>query len=146
MQPYELAKGPAHWDTIKHDVAQANLNWLRRFSPNLTDDKILASVVESPLDLERRNPHNWRGSCHGGAQNAAQSAALPADRRYRGETSAREVFDRLAGTWIYWGWKSGYFDKEADARAFFDELRYMLETQRAAPNSKKWFNKGMHWA
>ena len=55
---------------------EANLNWLRRFSPNLTDDKILARVVESPLDLERRNPHNWHGSCHGGAQNAAQAAAL----------------------------------------------------------------------
>ena len=76
MQPYDLKEGPQHWDTIKHEVAEANLNWLRRFSPNLTDDKILARVVESPLDLERRNPHNWHGSCHGGAQNAAQAAAL----------------------------------------------------------------------
>lgn len=76
MQPYELKEGPAHWDAIKDRVADANLNWLRRFSPNLTDDKILARKVESPLDLERRNPHNWRGSCHGGAQNAAQAAAL----------------------------------------------------------------------
>jgi phytoene dehydrogenase-like protein len=33
-------------------------------------------VVESPLDLERRNPHNWHGSCHGGAQNAAQAGPL----------------------------------------------------------------------
>jgi phytoene dehydrogenase-like protein len=33
-------------------------------------------VVESPLDLERMNPHNWHGSCHGGAQNAAQSANM----------------------------------------------------------------------
>src|SRR6186997_3250152 len=63
---YDFARG----------VADANLNWLRKFSPNLTDDKILARVVESPLDLERRNPHNWHGSCHGGAQNAAQAAAL----------------------------------------------------------------------
>jgi phytoene dehydrogenase-like protein len=76
MQPYELKEGPAHWDNIKDEVAQANLDWLRRFSPNLTDDKILARVIESPLDLERRNPHNWRGSCHGGAQNAAQAAML----------------------------------------------------------------------
>ncbi len=76
MQPYELSGGPERWDGIKESVADANLNWLRRFSPNLTDDKILARVVESPLDLERRNPHNWHGSCHGGAQNAAQSAAL----------------------------------------------------------------------
>ena len=76
MQPYDLKEGPGHWDAIKESVAEANLNWLRCFSPNLTDDKILARVVESPLDLERRNPHNWRGSCHGGAQNAAQAAAL----------------------------------------------------------------------
>ena len=29
-------------------------------APNLTDDKILARFVESPLDLERMNPHFWR--------------------------------------------------------------------------------------
>ena len=73
---YSLVWGRQRWDDIKHQVADANLNWLRKFSPNLTDDKILARVVESPLDLERRNPHNWHGSCHGGAQNAAQAAAL----------------------------------------------------------------------
>ena len=81
MQPYDLKEGPQHWDNIKDEVAEANLNWLRKFSPNLTDDKILARVVESPLDLERRNPHNWHGSCHGGAQNAAQAAALAAGGR-----------------------------------------------------------------
>src|SRR5262245_24554126 len=36
-----------------------------------------------------------------------------------GETSAKQVFDRLAGTWTYWGWKGGYFDTENDAQAFF---------------------------
>ena len=45
--------------------------------------------------------------------------------------SAKEVFDRLAGTWAYWGWKGGYFDGEADARAFYDEMCYMLATQKA---------------
>ena len=63
-----------------------------------------------------------------------------------GETSARQVFDRLAGAWAYWGWKGGYFTKEADAQAYFDEMRYMLATQRAAPNSPQWFNTGLHWA
>ncbi|MGH7186351.1 MAG: vitamin B12-dependent ribonucleotide reductase, partial [Pseudomonadota bacterium] len=63
-----------------------------------------------------------------------------------GESSARQVFDRLAGTWTYWGWKGGYFDGEADARAFFDELRYTLARQMAAPNSPQWFNTGLHWA
>jgi ribonucleoside-diphosphate reductase alpha chain len=63
-----------------------------------------------------------------------------------GETSARQVFHRLAGTWTYWGWKGGYFDSESDARAFYDEVCHMLATQRAAPNSPQWFNTGLHWA
>lgn len=75
-QPYELKEGPQHWDEIKDQVSDANLNYLRRFAPNLTDDKILARIVESPLDLERMNAHNWHGTCHGGAQNAAQSGGL----------------------------------------------------------------------
>ena len=71
---------------------------------------------------------------------------LPATERLAGESSAVQVFDRLAGTWTYWGWKSGYFASEADARAFYDELRFMLARQMAAPNSPQWFNTGLHWA
>ena len=56
------------------------------------------------------------------------------------------MFERLAGTWTYWGWKGGYFDSEEDARAFFDEHVYMLAMQMAAPNSPQWFNTGLHWA
>ena len=63
-----------------------------------------------------------------------------------GEQSAKQVFDRLAGTWTYWGWKGGYFDGEADAQAFHDELCHMLATQKCAPNSPQWFNTGIHWA
>jgi ribonucleoside-diphosphate reductase alpha chain len=73
-------------------------------------------------------------------------ARLPKDERYSGEVSAKQVFDRLAGTWTYWGWKGGYFTSEDDARTYFDEMRYMLATQMAAPNSPQWFNTGMHWA
>ena len=65
---------------------------------------------------------------------------------FGGETSAKQVFDRLAGAWAYWGWKGGYFSSEDDARTYFDEMRYMLATQRAAPNSPQWFNTGLHWA
>ncbi len=68
------------------------------------------------------------------------------DKRYGSETSAKQVFDRLAGTWTYWGWKGGYFDSEADAQTFFDEMRFMLASQMAAPNSPQWFNTGLHWA
>jgi len=73
-------------------------------------------------------------------------AKLPTEERYGSETDARQVFDRLAGTWTYWGWKGGYFASEDDAQAFRDELAYMLATQRVAPNSPQWFNTGLHWA
>ncbi|WP_308909803.1 vitamin B12-dependent ribonucleotide reductase [Pseudokordiimonas caeni] len=80
------------------------------------------------------------------AADEAALASMPEEKRYGGEQSAKQVFDRLAGTWTYWGWKGGYFDSEADARTFFDEMRFMLAAQMAAPNSPQWFNTGLHWA
>lgn len=62
------------------------------------------------------------------------------------ETDARQVFQRLAGCWTYWGWKGRYFSTEADAKAFYDETCYMLAAQMAAPNSPQWFNTGLYWA
>ena len=76
----------------------------------------------------------------------AKLAELPEEERYGGETSARQVFDRLAGAWTYWGWKGSYFSTEADARAYYDEMRFMLAAQMGAPNSPQWFNTGLHWA
>ena len=72
--------------------------------------------------------------------------ALPEKERFIGEQSSKQVFDRLAGTWTYWGFNGGYFSSEADAQAFFDEHRYMLAMQMVAPNSPQWFNTGLHWA
>lgn len=71
---------------------------------------------------------------------------LPEKERYVSELSAKQVFDRLAGCWTYWGWKGGYFSNDEDAKAFYDELRYMLAMQMVAPNSPQWFNTGLHWA
>lgn len=70
----------------------------------------------------------------------------PEKERYTSEMTAKQVFDRLAGCWTYWGYKGGYFDSENDAQAFFDEIRYMLCAQMCAPNSPQWFNTGLYWA
>jgi ribonucleoside-diphosphate reductase alpha chain len=78
--------------------------------------------------------------------DVAALAALPEQERGGGENSARQVFDRMAGTWTYWGWKGGYFDTEEDASAFFEEIRFMLARQMGAPNSPQWFNTGLYWA
>ena len=66
--------------------------------------------------------------------------------RLGSEQSARQVFDRLAGTWRWWGESQGYFASAGDAQAFEDELKYMLCHQMAAPNSPQWFNTGLNWA
>src|SRR3954462_6938256 len=36
-------------------------------------------------------------------------ATLPESERIIGEQNSKQVFDRLAGCWTYWGWKGGYF-------------------------------------
>ena len=71
---------------------------------------------------------------------------LPEDERYTYESDAGQVFHRMASTWTYWGWKYNYFDREKDAKAFYDELVYMLANQMSAPNSPQWFNTGLNWA
>ncbi len=76
FQPYELPAGPQMWDEIKTQVSADNLAQLRRYAPNLTDGTILATVIKSPLDLERFNTHNWHGTCHGGDLGPAQTGKL----------------------------------------------------------------------
>jgi ribonucleotide reductase alpha subunit len=72
--------------------------------------------------------------------------ALPRDEQFGPERDAREVFNRMAGCWTYYGWKYGYFDSEADAQVYHDEMCAMLARQIGAPNSPQWFNTGLHWA
>ncbi len=60
------------------------------------------------------------------------------------ERSARQVIERLASTWRWWGSEHGYFASDQDAQIFEEELAYMLLHQMAAPNSPQWFNTGLH--
>jgi ribonucleoside-diphosphate reductase alpha chain len=121
---------PEFWSQVASDVLAQK--YFRKAGVPARLKKIEENSVPSFL---------WRsGRRRGCACRAAREGAL-----YR-ETSSKQVFDRLAGTWTYWGWKGGYFNSESDAQAFFDELRYMLAAQMCAPNSPQWFNTGLHWA
>jgi phytoene dehydrogenase-like protein len=71
--PYELADGPGRWDDIKADVSERLFERLATLTTNLSERIVLGRHADSPLDLERRNPANWRGSCHGGAASPEQS-------------------------------------------------------------------------
>ena len=72
--------------------------------------------------------------------------AVSRDDQFGPERDARQVFNRMAGCWTYWGWKHGYFDSENDAQIYYDEMCAMLARQIGAPNSPQWFNTGLHWA
>lgn len=102
-----------------------------------------AGVAKKLKKVEENNVPSWLWRS---VPDDKALKALPENERYGSEIDSRQVFDRLAGTWTYWGWKGGYFDTEEDARAFFDELAFMLATQKVAPNSPQWFNTGLHWA
>ena len=121
---------PAHWSQVAADILAQK--YFRKAGVPAAAKKVEEETVPSWL---------WRSVPDQGALES-----LPEADRFGGETDARQVFDRLAGTWTYWGWKAGYFTTEEDASAFFDELRYMLAMQMGAPNSPQWFNTGLHWA
>ncbi len=121
---------PEFWSQVASDVLAQK--YFRKAGVPARLKKVEENSVPSFL---------WRS-----VADADALATLPENERYIGEHSSKQVFDRLAGTWTYWGWKGGYFDSEDDAQAFFDELRYMLAAQMCAPNSPQWFNTGLHWA
>ena len=121
---------PEQWSQVASDVLAQK--YFRKAGVPARRKKVEEETVPSWL---------WRN-----VADEAALAELPENERYVGEVSCKQVFDRLAGTWTYWGWKGGYFSSEADAQAFFDEHRYMLAMQMVAPNSPQWFNTGLHWA
>ncbi|MCK4713239.1 MAG: vitamin B12-dependent ribonucleotide reductase, partial [Marinosulfonomonas sp.] len=121
---------PANWSQVASDVIAQK--YFRKAGVPARLKKVREKDVPEFL---------WRS-----VADDAALAELPEEERIGGEHSAKQVFDRLAGTWAYWGWKGGYFTKESDARAYYDEMRHMLASQRAAPNSPQWFNTGIHWA
>jgi ribonucleoside-diphosphate reductase alpha chain len=121
---------PAHWSQVAADILAQK--YFRKAGVPARSKRVEEETVPSWL---------WRSVPDQDALNI-----LPDEQRFGGETDARQVFDRLSGTWTYWGWKAGYLTTEDDARAFFDELRFMLAMQMGAPNSPQWFNTGLHWA
>ncbi|MBX2806898.1 MAG: vitamin B12-dependent ribonucleotide reductase, partial [Hyphomicrobiales bacterium] len=121
---------PAQWSQVATDILAQK--YFRKAGVPARLKKIEESAVPSWL---------WRSKA-----DEAALEELPENERYSSETDARQVFNRLAGAWTYWGWKGGYFTSEEDARAYYDELCYMLAKQMAAPNSPQWFNTGLHWA
>ena len=95
---------PAFWSQVASDVIAQK--YFRKAGVPARLKKVEEETVPSWL---------WRS-----VADEEALAALPEKERYIGEHSSKQVFDRLAGTWTYWGWKGGYFESEEDAQAYFD--------------------------
>ena len=121
---------PAAWSQVATDILAQK--YFRKAGVPVALKRVEEETVPSWL---------WRS-----AADEEALADTPAKERTTGERNSKQVFNRLAGTWTYWGWKGKYFDSEEDARAFYDEMCFMLATQKCAPNSPQWFNTGLHWA
>jgi phytoene dehydrogenase-like protein len=50
--PYELSSGES-WDQLAEGVSARLLAKLREYAPNMTDDKVIGKLIETPLYLER---------------------------------------------------------------------------------------------
>src|SRR5260370_38860943 len=80
---------PAAWSQVAADVLA------QKYCRKAGVPAILRKVEENSVPS-----FLWRS-----APDDAALAAIPEKERVIGESSARQVFDRLAGTWTYWGWK-----------------------------------------
>ncbi len=58
------------------------------------------------------------------------------------EASLKTLINRVVDTVTRQGVQEGYFETEAEAEDFREELKYVLASQRAAFNSPVWFNIG----
>jgi len=122
---------PEHWSQVATDVLA------QKYFRKAGIPKALKPIPEKGIP-----EFLWRHE----ANLPALTESLPEDQWYGPETDARQVFDRLVGTWAYWGAKGRYFSSDEDAQTFYDEFRYMLANQMCAPNSPQWFNTGLNWA
>lgn len=108
------------------------INWVTRH--------VVTKGLDGPIERDLEFPDFWSES----------ACKIAGGKYFRGrigtaewESSAKQMIGRVTSTMRRWGLEFGYFDSEAEADAFEDELSYILVNQRAAFNSPVWFNMGL---
>jgi hypothetical protein len=91
---------PEHWSQVATDVIAQK--YFRKAGVPARLKRVEEETVPSFL---------WRS-----VADEAALQVLPKDKRIVGETSAKQVFDRLAGTWAYWGWKGNISTRKPTLR------------------------------
>ncbi|HZP55586.1 MAG TPA: vitamin B12-dependent ribonucleotide reductase, partial [Candidatus Saccharimonadales bacterium] len=111
------------------------LKWVKR-------DSIITNPATGKAVFEQKDvefPEGWSlNAINIVAQKYFTGTPGTAER----EASLRDLINRVADTITRQGLQEGYFDSNAEADDFREELKYILATQRAAFNSPVWFNIG----
>ncbi|HSH55452.1 MAG TPA: vitamin B12-dependent ribonucleotide reductase, partial [Candidatus Limnocylindrales bacterium] len=111
------------------------LKWVSR------DSVIMNPVTGKPV-FEQRGiefPEGWSLNAINIVAQKYFTGTPGTDER---ESSLRNLIDRVVDTVVRQGKQEGYFESDAEAEDYREELKYVLATQRAAFNSPVWFNIG----
>ncbi len=131
------ANAPDEEDGNLAGILEIPANWSRRSVTALKQYGFLNSPFSRTLKtVEENTVPSWLWP----------KVANPAEKDITTEHSAKSSFDRFVGALTYEGWKQSFFNRENDARAFYDELRMMLASQIAVPNLSLLASFGAHWA
>ncbi|PJE65091.1 ribonucleoside-diphosphate reductase, adenosylcobalamin-dependent [Candidatus Saccharibacteria bacterium CG10_big_fil_rev_8_21_14_0_10_47_8] len=115
--------------------AYDSLNWTKRDS--LISNPMTGKAVFEQKDVEV--PEGWSLNA---INIVAQKYFTGTPGTSERENSLKTLINRVADTVTRTGLQEGYFDNQAEAEDFREELKYVLATQRAAFNSPVWFNIG----
>ncbi len=136
VAPEQVGIGIRRHYTVAGSDPYERVTWERR-------DARITNYRDGAVAFEQLNvefPEGW----------SLNATNIVAQKYFRGplegperEWSLRQVAERVVETITAWGRRDGYFLDEAEARAFADELKYLIITQRAAFNSPVWFNIGV---
>jgi len=113
MAPFNLKEGPEHWYNLKfkQETAKRCLEILRRYAPNITEDKVLQSYISTPIDMQNKFLDMREGSYKQGAYIPFQMGFLrPNEDCSRNRTPVKKLY--LGGASVYPGgcviWGPGY--------------------------------------
>jgi ribonucleoside-diphosphate reductase alpha chain len=121
--------------TAPKTKAYDQLKWVKR------DSVIMNPMTGKPVfeQLGVEFPEGWSlNAINIVAQKYFTGTPGDADR----ENGLKMLIDRVVDTVTRQGIQEGYFETDAHATDFKEELKYILATQRAAFNSPVWFNIG----
>jgi ribonucleoside-diphosphate reductase alpha chain len=128
--------GRGRFFTPAKSKAYDQIKWVKR------DSVIMNPMTKKPV-FEQKNvdfPEGW----------SLNAINIVAQKYFSGtpgtperEKSLKDLINRVVDTIARQGIQEGYFESEAEAEDYKEELKYILATQRAAFNSPVWFNIGV---